>query len=146
MPEPHSKRRLFSTDQHLLTLPDAHKFPIRKYTLLRQLLEVEDRFHLMPAPPAGRETIELAHHSEYVHGFLNGTLPAASMRRIGLPWSQPLAARALASVGGTISAALDSLQLGWGGTLGGGTHHASRSQGAGFCVFNDIAVAIQYLR
>jgi acetoin utilization deacetylase AcuC-like enzyme len=146
MPEPRCKPRLFSTDQHSPALPEAHKFPIGKYTLLRQLLEVEDRFHLVAAPPAGRETIELVHDSEYVCGFLSGNLPAASIRRIGLPWSPPLAARALASVGGTINAALDSLQLGWGGTLGGGTHHAFRGEGAGFCVFNDSAVAIQYLR
>jgi acetoin utilization deacetylase AcuC-like enzyme len=68
------------------------------------------------------------------------------MRRIGLPWSQVFVNRAFASVGGTVSAALSALEHGWGATLGGGTHHAFRSEGAGFCVFNDIAVAIQFLR
>src|SRR5882724_989011 len=54
--------------------------------------------------------------------------------------------RALASVGGTLAAARDALDYGWGGTLSGGTHHAFRAAGAGFCVFNDVAVAIQSLR
>jgi acetoin utilization deacetylase AcuC-like enzyme len=146
MPEPSSKPRLFSTDQLLITLPAAHKFPIGKYGLVRALLQTEDRFHIAPAPSVDRETLELVHDREYVGAFLEGALPSAAMRRIGLPWSQALAARAVASVGGTIQAALDGLSLGWGGTLGGGTHHAFRAQGAGFCVFNDIAVAIHYLR
>ena len=68
------------------------------------------------------------------------------MRRIGLPWSEVLVNRAFASVGGTVSASLAAMAHGWGATLGGGTHHAFRSEGAGFCVFNDIAVAIQFLR
>jgi acetoin utilization deacetylase AcuC-like enzyme len=68
------------------------------------------------------------------------------MRRIGLPWSDVLVKRAMASVGGTLAAAQDALENGWGGTLGGGTHHAFRAEGAGFCVFNDIAVSIQFLR
>src|ERR1043166_6950648 len=92
------------------------------------------------------ETVSLAHDPGYVAAFTAGTLPAAAMRRIGLPWSEEFVHRAFASVGGTVSAALDALKLGWGATLGGGTHHAFRSEGAGFCVFNDIAVAIQFLR
>lgn len=103
-------------------------------------------FHFEPAMPAAQETICLAHDCDYVQQFLSGALTTAAMRRIGLPWSEVLVKRALASVGGTISAANDALRVGWGGTLGGGTHHAGRSGGAGFCVFNDIAVAIHSLR
>jgi acetoin utilization deacetylase AcuC-like enzyme len=119
---------------------------VGKYGILRRLLEEKGLFHLEPAPPAEPESVELAHDAEYVRGFMQGSLPPAAMRRIGLPWSEILVKRALASVGGTVSAALDALQTGWGGTLGGGTHHAFRSEGAGFCVFNDIAVAIEFLR
>jgi acetoin utilization deacetylase AcuC-like enzyme len=68
------------------------------------------------------------------------------MRRIGFPWSEQLARRTLASVGGTLAAATDALDTGFGGNLAGGTHHAFRAEGAGFCVFNDLAVAIQALR
>jgi acetoin utilization deacetylase AcuC-like enzyme len=138
--------RIFSTDRYQITLPEGHKFPVLKYGLLRHIVEKEGLFQLEQSSPAAPETVALAHDSAYVSGFTAGTLPAPAMRRIGLPWSQVLVNRAFASVGGTISASLEALEHGWGATLGGGTHHAFRSEGAGFCVFNDIAVAIQVLR
>jgi len=88
----------------------------------------------------------LAHDPEYVDGFLNGTLTPQSIRRIGFPWSEGLVKRSLGSVGGTLAATEEALATGWGGNLAGGTHHAFASEGSGFCVFNDIAVAIQWLR
>ena len=141
-----SRPRIFSTDQYKITLPEGHKFPVLKYGLLRQIVEKEGLFELAQSPLADPEAVSLAHDPGYVAAFTAGTLPAAAMRRIGLPWSQVFVNRAFASVGGTVSAALSSLENGWGATLGGGTHHAFRSEGAGFCVFNDIAVAIQFLR
>jgi len=138
--------RLFSTDQYRIELPEGHKFPVHKYGLLRDLVAKEGLFHLESAPLAGHETVALAHDPAYVTQFASGTLSPAAMRRIGLPWSPVLVQRAFASVGGTIQAALHALTAGWGATLGGGTHHALRAEGAGFCVFNDIAVAIQVLR
>ena len=65
------------------------------------------------------------------------------MRRIGFPWSEGLVRRTLASVGGTLAATADALATGFGGNLAGGTHHAFRAEGSGFCVFNDIAIAIR---
>jgi len=138
--------RLFSTDQYAITLPEGHKFPVLKYGMLRHIVEKEGLFQLEQSSLADGETVALAHDPAYVTGFTAGKLSAAAMRRIGLPWSQVLVNRAFASVGGTVSASLEALQHGWGATLGGGTHHAFRSEGAGFCVFNDIAVAIQFLR
>lgn len=138
--------RLFYTDQYVITLPDGHKFPVRKYGLLRSLLEQDQRFIFALAPFASPEILQLAHDPEYVSSFIMGTVPPQIMRRIGLPWSKTLVQRALASVGGTLSASVDALDGGWGGTLGGGTHHAFRSEGAGFCVFNDIAVTIRFLQ
>jgi acetoin utilization deacetylase AcuC-like enzyme len=138
--------RIFSTDQYHLTLPEGHKFPASKYGILRDLIEKEGLFQLELAAPAKAEIVSLPHDPAYVVGFMEGSLPASAIRRIGLPWSQLLVQRAFASVGGTISASLQAMEHGWGATLGGGTHHAFRSEGAGFCVFNDIAVAIQFLR
>jgi acetoin utilization deacetylase AcuC-like enzyme len=138
--------RLFSTDQYRLSLPEGHKFPATKYGMLRQLVEQDALFQIEQAPLAELETVSLAHDSLYVEQFVAGTLPPAAMRRIGLPWSEILVKRVLASVGGTIMAAMQAVESGWGATLGGGTHHALRAEGAGFCVFNDIAVAIQFLR
>ncbi|MFN7997301.1 MAG: histone deacetylase [Bryobacteraceae bacterium] len=139
-------RRLFYCDHHRVPLPAGHKFPMRKYALLRGILAAEGFFRLEPAPPAARETIELAHDPDYVRAFLTGTVEPRVMRRIGFPWSEGLVQRTLASVGGTLAAARDALDVGFGGTLAGGTHHAFRAEGSGFCVFNDIAVAILALR
>src|SRR4029079_7519248 len=86
------------------------------------------------------------HDQPYVRGFLEGTLDPKVIRRIGFPWSEGLVRRTLASVGGTLAATADALATGVGGNLAGGTHHAFRGEGSGFCVFNDIAVAIQWLR
>lgn len=138
--------RLFYTDQYVITLPEGHKFPARKYGLVRQALQQDGWFRFEQAPLADLETVELAHDPSYVRAFAAGDLTPQAIRRIGLPWSHVLVKRSLASVGGTLSASLDALQHGWGGTLGGGTHHAFRSEGSGFCVFNDIAVSIQFLR
>ena len=145
MPES-AKPRIFYTAHYPLTLSEGHKFPVRKYGILHTLLQHDGKFHFETASLADLETVELAHDSEYVRAFASGSISPAIMRRIGLPWSEALVKRSLASIGGTLGAANDALDTGWGGTLGGGTHHAFRGEGAGFCVFNDIAIAIQFLR
>ena len=119
---------------------------MRKYGLLRQLLAAGGRFVLEPAPFAETSDLLVAHHPDYVRRFLAGTLDPGVVRRIGFPWSGQLVRRTLASVGGTLGAARDALDSSFGGNLAGGTHHASREQGSGFCVFNDLAVAILALR
>jgi acetoin utilization deacetylase AcuC-like enzyme len=137
--------RLFYTDHHVLPLPAGHKFPIEKYRLLREMLERDGEFVLERAPLASEDVIELAHEREYVRAFVDGTLEPAAMRRIGFPWSKGLVQRTLASVGSTLAATVEALETGWGGTLAGGTHHAFAREGSGFCVFNDVAVAIRWL-
>jgi len=139
-------RRLFYTDHYAIDLPPEHRFPMPKYRLVRDLLSSDELFEFVPAPLASAEIVELAHDPEYVRRFLAGSLSAQEMRRIGFPWSEQLVRRTMASVGGTLSATEEALATGWGGTLAGGTHHAFRSEGSGYCVFNDIAVAIQSLR
>ncbi len=138
--------RLFYCDHHSIPLPPGHKFPMAKYGLLREALAADARFRLEPAQPVACETVMMAHDSRYVAAFAGGTVEPGVMRRIGFPWSPELVKRTLASVGGTLAAAEDALHTGFGGTLAGGTHHAFRGEGAGFCVFNDIAVAIFSLR
>jgi len=139
-------RRLFYCDHHELPLPAGHKFPSRKHRLLRDLLAKDGLFVFEQAPFANSGDIELAHDPGYVHRFLTGTLDAQAIRRIGFPWSEQLVRRTLASAGGTLAAARDALASGFGGNLAGGTHHASRGEGSGFCVFNDLAVTILALR
>lgn len=138
--------RLFYCDHFEIPLPDGHKFPMEKYRLLRERLVSDGFWKLEAATPAPVETIALAHDPEYVAQFVNGTLSSSAMRRIGFPWSQGLVTRTLASAGGTVAATRDALATGFGGTLAGGTHHAFRTEGSGFCVFNDVAIAIHSLR
>jgi acetoin utilization deacetylase AcuC-like enzyme len=135
------RRVLYYSDHHDIPLTPGHKFPLRKYRLLRERLEQTGRFDFRPAPLADPEEIERVHDPAYVRAFLEGTLPSQVVRRIGFPWSEGLVARTLASVGSTMAATEIALATGWGGGLAGGTHHAFRAEGAGFCVFNDIAVA-----
>jgi acetoin utilization deacetylase AcuC-like enzyme len=138
--------QVFYCDHHEIPLPPGHKFPLSKYRLLRERLEQDRRFCFAPAPAASPETISLAHDPEYVRQFVQGTVQPSIMRRIGFPWSEGLLRRTLASAGGTMAAAEVALAQGISGTLAGGTHHAFRSEGSGFCVFNDVAIAIYWLR
>lgn len=117
-----------------------------KYRMVRDRLERTGVFTFQCAEPATAEVVALAHDATYVQQILDGSLPPAAIRRIGFPWSPALVLRSLASVGGTLGASADALERGWGGNLAGGTHHAFRAEGSGYCVFNDMAVAIQSLR
>lgn len=136
--------RLFFPDTPDIPLPPAHRFPATKYRLLRQHIVAEGIVtdgQLQPSPRASTDDLLQAHDAGYVDSILTGTAAPAVMRRIGLPWSHTLAARSLATVGGTLAAARTALDTGVSGQLAGGTHHAHRDFGSGFCVFNDIAVA-----
>jgi acetoin utilization deacetylase AcuC-like enzyme len=86
------------------------------------------------------------HTRDYVRRFRQGALDAAELRRLGFPWSEALVERSYRAVGGTIAAARHALSHGLAMNLAGGTHHAFPDHGEGFCVFNDVAVAIRLLR
>ena len=137
---------LFYSDLYTIPLPAGHKFPMHKYRALRAALEEDSRFEFEPSPLASAEEIELAHDPAYVARFLEGRLTTAEIRRIGFPWSEQLVKRTLASAGGTLAATRRAWSAGCSGALAGGTHHAFYAEGAGFCVFNDIAIGILWLR
>ena len=139
--------RLFYCDHLEIPLPSGHRFPMRKYRLLRDQLSPETGFDLAPAPLADPGQIKRTHSPAYVDAFLAGTLSPAAVRKIGFPWTPGLVHRTLASVGGTLAAANEAITTGrFSGTLAGGTHHAFYDEGSGFCIFNDIVVAIHSLR
>jgi acetoin utilization deacetylase AcuC-like enzyme len=117
-----------------------------KYRMVRDRLARTGRFTFACSAQAPAEVVSLAHDPQYVRSVITGAVAESLMRRIGFPWSEELVRRSLASVGGTLAASEDALARGWGGNLAGGTHHAFRSEGSGFCVFNDMAVAIHALR
>lgn len=136
--------RVYACDDRRVELPAGHRFPMGKYELLRQALVAQGVVgaeHIERAPDAPLEAVLAVHQSHYVEAFLAGRLSPEAIRRIGFPWSPALVARVLASVGGTLAATEAALREGCAGTLAGGTHHAHADHGAGFCVFNDAAVA-----
>lgn len=115
-----------------------------KYGMLhRALLEegVASPGQLHPSPALEPAQLIAAHDPAYVEAFLAGTLERSAIRRIGLPWSEAFVERVRTSMGGTLLATLHALESGISGNLAGGTHHAHRDQGGGFCVFNDLAIA-----
>jgi acetoin utilization deacetylase AcuC-like enzyme len=139
----------WSSAHYTIPLPDGHRFPIEKYALLRDRVLAEgivDRERLHDPARAGRDDLLLVHTAEYVDQFTDGTLDAGAVRRIGFPWSHELVERAYRAVGGTVEAAETALTHGVAMNLAGGTHHAFADHGEGFCVFNDVAVAIRRLQ
>lgn len=139
-----SAPRFYYPDTPELPLPDKHRFPISKYRLLRERAISEQllgRGTLLPSPIASVDHLQLAHDPRYVAAVLNGSLNRSEQRQIGLPWSATLARRSRATVGGSLAAAREALTSGISGQLAGGTHHAHRDFGSGYCVFNDLAVA-----
>ncbi len=141
--------RVFHCDGHEVPLPPGHRFPMQKYRLLRErLLELRlvEPGDLQPADLAPVEAIRLAHDAAWVERVCAGLLEEREVRAIGLPWSEALVRRSLASVGGTLQAARAALRDGIAGNLAGGTHHAFAHRGEGYCVFNDHAVAIRALQ
>ena len=136
--------QFFFPDTPDLPLPPGHRFPAGKYRMLRNKIVRErilEGWHLTPSPLAEPTDLERAHSRDYVCSIIGGAVASDIQRRIGLPWSEILALRSLATVGGAIAAARQALCDGLSGQLAGGTHHAHRDFGSGYCVFNDLAVA-----
>ncbi|MGF1462824.1 MAG: histone deacetylase [Maricaulaceae bacterium] len=133
---------------HADGLDPNHRFPMAKFRLLAEALVAEgvvDRDGLAEPGLAPPSWLRLAHDPVYVDGVLNHSLDRAAVRRIGFPLIPSVSRRARAAVGGTCLAARLALEHGRAGNTAGGSHHADYARGAGFCVFNDVAVAAQVL-
>jgi acetoin utilization deacetylase AcuC-like enzyme len=132
-----------------LALPAGHPFPISKYSLLKdrllreRVIAAED---LITPEPLGLDDLALVHTREYLAKLDNGSLSMAEQRRLGMPWSEALWKRSRLAAGGTLLAARVALEEGIAGNLAGGTHHAFPDHAEGFCVLNDVAIAIVKLR
>ena len=137
----------FYADQFVLPLPQGHRFPMKKYEMLRHLLHERIKGVRFCVPePATDGQLALAHHPDYIERVTNGTLSDQDMRQIGFPWSLAMVERSRRSTGATISACRAALQEGASVNLAGGTHHAFHDRGEGFCVFNDTVVAARMLQ
>ncbi len=93
-----------------------------------------------------RDRLGLVHEPGYIDAVLDGTLDAEAQRRLGFQWSPLVPERSLRTVQGTLEAVSDAVTTGVGINLAGGTHHAFPGHGEGYCVFNDVAVAIRALQ
>jgi acetoin utilization deacetylase AcuC-like enzyme len=141
--------RVCYTPRYYADIGEGHVFPIRKFELVRDRLVAEGT--LSPAEiyeprEAAVEDVLLAHTLDYVTRLRAGALTPREVRRLGLPWSKALVRRSFLATAGTIAAARAALAEGVGANLAGGTHHAFPDRGEGFCVLNDVAVAVRVLR
>ena len=142
--------QLFYTDVFVLPLPAGHRFPMEKYARLREALLVSGDFavadfHLPHA--ASDEELARAHDPDYIRQVSCGQLPEKAQKAIGFPWSAGMVERSRRSAGATLCACRAALADGTvAANLAGGTHHAFRDRGEGFCVFNDAAVAARAMQ
>lgn len=130
-------------------LPEDHIFPMKKFTGLHRYLidrEIIHAHEIIEPTLVDFVNLNLVHTDRYSNDVWSGTLSKKEIRKIGLPWSKGLAIRSRLAVQGTINAGIMALQDGIAGNLAGGTHHAMPGAGEGFCVFNDVAVAIRVLK
>ncbi len=135
---------LYYSDTFEIPLPLGHRFPMPKFRLLRERLREmnETEMHtFIESPLAALDTVERVHASLYVQQVIDGALSATEQRRIGIPWSAAFVERARRVCGATTAALTAAMNDGGAIHLAGGTHHACRSHGEGYCVFNDVAVA-----
>jgi len=141
--------KAFYSDHFVLPLPEGHRFPMGKYSMLRekvlacQLIPPE---YLVIPEAASDEQILRVHSETYLERVKTGTLSEREIRRIGFPWSPEMVERSRRSVGGTIQACRAALGDSISANLAGGTHHAYPDHGEGFCVFNDSAVAARAMQ
>lgn len=140
--------KIFYTDHYEVSLPEGHRFPMFKYRKLRETLLGHgfDKDMFYPTPLLDEEILYLAHDPVYVLKVQTQTLSASEERVSGFPQSYAMYVRSLASVCATVLASEHALEHRIAATISGGTHHAYKDRGEGFCIFNDVAVAIEYLK
>ena len=127
-------------------LNDDNKFPIKKFGELAKALiknKIVKNFYI--PEPCSVETLKKAHTEDYINKIKNKTLDKNEIRKIGFPLVDSVIRRSFIATGGTVLATKLALNYGIACNTAGGSHHATSNEGAGFCVFNDVAVAAKYL-
>lgn len=134
---------------YFVPLPAGHPFPMGKFPALFRILTAEGRVtaaEIVEPSEASWEELALVHTPDYLRRLETGAFERAELRRLGLPWSPALVRRSRLAVRGTVNAAWMALEDGVAANLAGGTHHAFPDHGEGFCVLNDVGVAVRLLR
>lgn len=137
--------KAYYSDHFVLPLPAGHRFPMAKYKMLRDSIVTLPNLELLEAPRATDSEILYAHDASYLQRVITGKLSEAEQKEIGFPWSEKMVERSRRSAGATIAACKTALMEGVSANLAGGTHHAYRNRGSGFCVFNDAAIAARVI-
>ena len=135
--------RFWTHDRFGFPLPERHRFPLPKYRLLRERVEALGLGTVCEAEAASWDALALVHDADYLARVRTGAMSVREIRGLGLPWSEELVERGRRSSFGTVRAARDALETGYGMNLGGGTHHAGPAAGRGYCLFNDAVLAIR---
>ena len=133
-------------EDYFAKIGDDHKFPINKFgELAKYLIEnnIVKKFH--KPYPCSDETLKRAHSETYIQNIKNKTLDKNGVKKIGFPLVDSVIQRSLIATGGTVLASKLAINNGIACNTAGGSHHANFNEGAGYCVFNDVAVAAQYL-
>ena len=141
--------KVYYSDHFVLPLPDGHRFPMKKYSMLRERIAADNicKPGELRVPRAVTDAeILRAHDAGYLEKVVAGGLSPKEMRRIGFPWSTRMVERSRRASGGTLGACRAALEEGLAANLAGGTHHAFADRGEGFCVLNDSAIAARALR
>jgi acetoin utilization deacetylase AcuC-like enzyme len=141
--------KVFYSDHFVLPLPEGHRFPMVKYSMLRERVAATDICApgelRVPRAVSDAEILR-SHGRGYLRRVVAGTLTGNEVRRIGFPWSEKMVERSRRASGGTLGACLAALEDGFAANLAGGTHHAFTDRGEGYCVFNDSAIAARAVR
>ena len=131
---------------YLASIGDDHKFPIKKFgELANYLIKKKIVKNFYKPYPCSEETLKRAHSEKYIKDIKNKTLSKEGIKKIGFPLLYSIVKRSIVATGGTVLASKLAIQNGVACNTAGGSHHASFDGGAGYCVFNDVAVAAQYL-
>lgn len=137
----------FYSDRFVLPLPAGHRFPMEKYRLLRERIgQTLPEIRLLEPEPLTDEALAIAHSPDYIRRLVGGDLSRKEMMAIGFPWSPEMVERSRRSAGATVMACRAAFRDGVGINLAGGTHHAYRDRGEGFCCFNDAVVAARLMQ
>ena len=133
-------------EDYFAKIGDDHKFPINKFSELANYLIKEKIVKKFHTPyPCSEETLKKAHSANYIKSVKNKTLDENTIKKIGFPLVDSVVQRSLVATGGTVLASKLAIKNGIACNTAGGSHHANFEGGAGYCVFNDVAVASQYL-
>ena len=141
--------RVWTHHRWRFPLPAHHRFPLDKYALLAERVVADGTCapgEVLEPDPVPWEALRRVHDAALVDRIRDGRLSVREERGLGLPWSPELVERGRRAIGGTVAAASLALEAGLAMNLGGGTHHAGRDFARGYCLFNDVVVALAGLR